>query len=297
MADIDIITGFLGAGKTTFANLLLNEYLLKNERAVFIVNEFGKTSLDAELIKKEGFDTVALSNGCICCSLKNDLALSLKQIIKTFNPTKIVFETSGIFIFNQFEDILKDEFLKDNCTISRTITIVDSINYKRSSLAAGGFLYNQIKNSSMLVISKLERFSGGVSEIICDLKNINPQAVIMAEPWNEKDFIKKVLSAHAAFGGISTTDKNHALMDSLTIVSIKDFTNEGFYELKNEILREKFGRIFRVKGTIRIEGEVYLLNIAMDDIVLKKAAQGARPILTFIGDKIDAQLLRGVFNN
>jgi len=294
MIDIDIITGFLGAGKTTFANLLLNYYLSKNEKAVFIVNEFGQTALDAELIQKEGFEAVALSNGCICCTLKNSLLVSLREIVRSFSPTKIVFETSGIFIFDQFMDTLQDEVLKTQCRLNSAITMIDSINYTKSMLLAGGFISNQIKNSSLLVVSKLERFSGDVEGIIADLKQANPKAGLVTMPWDAPGFIENVLANNkAADPGFS--EHSHALVDSLTIRSEKDFFADEFRTLQNRILAGEFGSVFRVKGYMRIGGEVCLINISMNDVVLKREERSAQLLITFIGDGLDkANLYRAL---
>ena len=102
MIELDVISGFLGAGKTTLSNILLARYLKAGERAVYIVNEFGETDTDAGLLRSEGFTAVTLPNGCICCTLRTEMVLALRGVINTFAPTKIVFETSGIFIYDRF---------------------------------------------------------------------------------------------------------------------------------------------------------------------------------------------------
>lgn len=290
MIEIDILSGFLGAGKTTLANKLLKHYLAENKRAVYIVNEFGQTSLDAELICGEGFQALPLPGGCICCTLKGELTLALKEIIRTFDPDNIVFETSGIFVFNQFEDILKDDFLSGCCRIRRTVVVVDSVNYRKSGLVAGSFIENQIKNASVIVLSKLERFQGDAAEIICDLKNANPSAVIVARPWNEQSFPGSVLLAEGqglgcAFG------HSHVHMDTLTLPMEKDYSRDEYDRFIRSIVSGEYGEILRVKGFIRIDGQACLLNIAMQDVVLKKAPACAEARMTFIGEHLNRSLL------
>ncbi len=297
MVYIDVITGFLGAGKTTFANILLHEYMSRGEKSVYIVNEFGKTALDAELIRREGFDAVALTNGCVCCSLKNDLAAALREIVRTFRPTRIVFESSGVFVFSGFGETLADAYLAEHCRIGRVITVIDSLNYKKGISAAGSFICDQTENASVLLLSKLEKYTGDVSEIVRDIEKINPTARILAQPWNDTDFIQNVLDAPPAAGSPSSSAGKHAPVDSLTIVSFKDYSKDDYLELEKDILCGRFGRIFRVKGTIKMDGETYFLNIAMDDVELKKAYKGAKPILTFIGKEIDAEEIRRIFDN
>jgi G3E family GTPase len=295
MIDIDIITGFLGAGKTTFANILLRHYLSEGKRAVFVVNEFGKTALDAEIIKREGFEAVALSNGCICCTLKDDLVLSLQAVIRSFYPEKIVFETSGIFIFDQFRDILKDDFLKKHCRIARTITIIDSIHFKKEMLMAGSFISNQVKNSSVLVISKTEKFKGDMKYTLDELRRTNPYAGIISLQWGDEKFITEVLGA-AGKTIVSADCHSHAHIDSLTVQLRKDFTSDAFGRLKDELVSGNFGEIIRVKGYIRIDGADRLLNVAMNDLVLEKVDMDISPSLTFVGNKINKKKLCDILN-
>ena len=290
MIEIDIISGFLGAGKTTFANMLLKRYLADNKRAVYIVNEFGQTSLDAELIRGEGFQALPLPGGCICCTLKGELTQALKEIIRTFEPDKIVFETSGIFVFNQFEDILKDDFLCGCCRIRRAVIIVDSVNYKKAGLVAGSFIENQIKNASVIALSKLERFQGDVNEIICDLKNVNPKAVVVARQWHEQGFLDSVLAVEGqelgcAFG------HNHAHMNAETLHMDRDYSWEEYDRFIQSVVSGECGEILRVKGFIRIDGESYLLNIAMQDVMLKKSPAYCDATMTFIGEHLNKPLL------
>jgi len=104
MIKLDIISGFLGAGKTTFCNKILRHYLDCGLRPVFIVNEFGKTSLDAEIIKADGFDALEIEGGCICCTLKDDIAASVKHashILHIGDNRPLFFGTKAEYIKNK----------------------------------------------------------------------------------------------------------------------------------------------------------------------------------------------------
>jgi len=283
MTDLYVISGFLGAGKTTFANKLLSYYAGQGEKAVYIVNEFGETDMDAALMRFEGFEAVTLPNGCICCSLKNELVVSLREIIRTFAPQKMVFETSGIFVFDAFEDILGDEYLRAYCRIRSKITIVDSLCHKETRLIAGGFAENQIKNASLLLISKLERFKGDLTEILCDLRRINTDAAVFACPWDEPGFISRAAQAAESEGcGVSTEGHAHAHVDTGTL-SPADFSREAYARFVHRVVSGDYGTFLRVKGHIDIEGKTHLLNIAQSDVVLKPQKFRQQPLLVFIG--------------
>jgi len=296
MIKIDVISGFLGAGKTTFTNMLLGHYAARKERAVYIVNEFGQTSIDAELMRGAGFQAIALPGGCICCTLKGELTLALKEIIQTFEPSRIIFETSGIFVFNQFEDILQDEFLRMHCMIRRAVVIVDSLSYKSAGIIAGSFIENQIKNASVIVISKLERYRGDTAEMICDLKNINPKASVVAKRWSEEGFLDSILVSKEQRLGCAFRH-GHAHMDALTLPIDKSLDRQTYDRLIQRVISGEYGQILRVKGFLQIEGARYLLNIAMQDVVLKETTEYGESRITFIGYHIDkAQLEKLLLN-
>jgi G3E family GTPase len=281
MIELDVISGFLGAGKTTLANALLSNYMKSGERAVYIVNEFGETETDADLLRSEGFTAVTLPNGCICCTLRTDLTLALYDVIQKLDPTKIVFETSGIFIYDQFESILKDEFLSKHCRIRRTVAVVDSLNFQRRAVLAGSFIENQMKNSSVIVISKLERFSGDVDELVCDVKAIAPDAALIARRWDEDGFIKDLLTADGNHAWVS--GHGHAHLDTATVAVEKDMAQNDYERFIETLLSGREGEFLRVKGAIRIDGHARRLDLSMNDVVLRPAREHEPLRLTFIG--------------
>ena len=176
-----MISGFLGAGKTTFISLLLEYYIKKGERPVYIVNEFGNTGLDAKLLENEGFQAIEMANGCICCTLKDSVVDTIREVFQRFSPTRILFEPSGIFVFDNFLELVRTQTLQYCCRIGSVITVVDSLNFNPSKLKYGNFLYNQIKSASAIVVSKLEKSPISAEEIVCDIQNINPQAFVFAK--------------------------------------------------------------------------------------------------------------------
>jgi G3E family GTPase len=288
MVKIDIISGFLGAGKTTFANKLLSYYLTRGFRPVYIVNEFGETGLDAQLIRANGFKAVEMSNGCICCTLKEDVASTVLEVIKDFSPTHIVFEPSGIFCFDNFFDLIKNPKLAGKCEIGGVMTIVDGVNFKLSKAVYGGFIHNQIINSPALVISKTEKPNAAADEVICDLRIINPTAQIICKAWDtlaDSDFQAVLESkrlrqnSHHAHG--------HSALKSYTVAPPKPFTQAKADQLAALCIDGRFGRIIRAKGIIEAEGQVCLINVALKEITVSKLRGTPPRSLTFIGESVD----------
>jgi len=293
MINIDIISGFLGAGKTTFANMLLRHYMDNGLRPVYIVNEFGETGLDAEIIKASGFEAIEMEGGCICCTLKDDVGAAILQVIEAFSPTNIVFEPSGIFIFDHFFDILKDEQISKKCKLGNVFTVVDSVNFNFAKVIYGSFIYNQIKNAKVILLSKLERAKQSVEEIICDVKNINSDAFIMSKIWSEwtnKDF--ETLIEQQNRPHVEYNSHHHANFQSITIRPEKPFTQEEFEQFLNDCKSGMFGAIYRMKGILIVDGSPTLVNIAMQDISIEKFKGIAEQSFTFIGQKINTSILK-----
>ncbi len=260
MIEMDVISGFLGAGKTTLANALLAHYVNAGEKAVYIVNEFGETETDADLVRSEGFHAVTLPNGCICCTLRADLLLALREVIAAFTPTKIVFETSGIFVYDQFEDILRDEYLRTRCRVRRTVAVADSLNIQKRVLMAGSFVGNQLKNASVIVISKLERFTGDLDGLVCDLKAISPSAALLARRWDEDGFIEAFLDVGSDEDRVRVSGHGHEHFDAVTVDIDSVFTQESFERFLQGVLSGRLGEFLRVKGAVLIDGKRHLLK-------------------------------------
>ena len=271
MTKTDIISGFLGAGKTTFANLLLRHYLNKGLKPVYIVNEFGKTGLDGEIIKSEGFEAIEIEGGCICCTLKGDIANCIKNAIEKFNPTNIVFEPSGIFIFDNFFEIVNDI-----CKIENVFTIVDAINFNFAKAKYGSFIYNQIKNAKTIILSKTK--CQDINELICDIKNINEHAYIYSSDNIDFDKIQKSenFTPHNAHF--------HHSFKTFTINPKKVFSDEQLQEFIKNCTSGTFGDLYRVKGVLKTKQANILLNISLNDINIKPFK--GIPVITFIGDSI-----------
>jgi len=280
MVRFDIISGFLGAGKTTFANLLLRHYMNQGLKPVYIVNEFGQTGLDAQIIESEGFESMEMEGGCICCTLKNDVATTIDEVIKRFAPDIIVFEPSGVFIFNNFLEIID----RNKCEIGNIFTIVDSINFDSSKNLYGSFIYNQIKNAPLIILSKLEKCEQKLQELICDILNINPTAYITTQKWADLDLAQLLDVEKEA--PQNTEGKHSHKLQTITIPMPNELK---FADIEAIIQKQKhrhWGDVYRIKGILIVDSQRMLLNIASDEAECKPYKGYAEPSLTFIGNEV-----------
>lgn len=297
MVKIDIISGFLGAGKTTFANMLLEHYINSGLRPVYIVNEFGQTGLDAKIVRLKGFKAVEMSNGCVCCTLKGDVALTIKEVIRTFSPTNIVFEPSGVFVFENFIEIIRSDMLKDECETGIVFTIVDSVNFNASKAVYGSFIYNQIKNAPVIILSKLEKTKNDVEEIICDIKNINPNAYIAAQRWDEWDAneMNALMNKNLRPDSVIAAPHQHQKLKTLTVPSKKCFSTSEADAFIEKYKNGDFGDVYRIKGVMNINGNQILINISLEDVELTPFSRPADTAVTFIGNFVNKSAVENWF--
>ena len=182
---VDIISGFLGSGKTTLIKKLMAEKL-QDEKLVIIENEFGEIGIDGSILKESGIEVKEINSGCICCTLVGDFGTSIEEVLHKYKPDRIIIEPSGV---GKLSDILKacDSLSsKDLLTINMVITVVDILKYKMYILNFGEFYENQIKHAKTIILSrsqkaeadKLVKFTG-------ELGKLNPKANIITTPWEE----------------------------------------------------------------------------------------------------------------
>ena len=196
MLKIDIISGFLGAGKTTFIERLLKTNI-KNEKVVLIENEFGEVSVDSDILKDTNIDIKELSQGCICCSLVGDFSKSLNEVIEKFNPDRIIIEPSGVGKLTDVKKAIIDAGLEEY--INSLICLVDVSKAKVYARNFGEFFIDQIENAYTVVLSRcdvqsLEKKNKAI-EII---RNHNENCVIVTTPINDLSD-EELLKAYEGF--------------------------------------------------------------------------------------------------
>lgn len=187
MTKIDIISGFLGAGKTTLIKKLINE-AYAGEKLVLIENEFGEIGIDGGFLKDAGVEITEMNSGCICCSLVGDFGTALKQVITTYSPDRIIIEPSGV---GKLSDVIKAVLnLKDVETISlnSSTTVVDCTKAKMYMKNFGEFFNNQIESAGAVILSRTQLAKDGqVEECVNSIRSKNKEAAIVTTPWDDID--------------------------------------------------------------------------------------------------------------
>ena len=185
MTQIDIISGFLGAGKTTFIQKLLQE-ALKGENVVLIENEFGEIGIDSGFLKNSGIEIREMNQGCICCSLVGDFETSLKEVIETYKPDRILIEPSGVGKLSDILSAVKTVSANLPVQLDGAVTVVDSSKAKLYNKNFGEFFDNQIRFATSIVLSRTDiAKEEKVEEAVQIVRALNPKANLITTSIQE----------------------------------------------------------------------------------------------------------------
>ena len=185
MVKVDIISGFLGAGKTTLIKNLFKSSM-KNEKVVLIENEFGEIGVDGTFLKESGVEIKEINSGCICCSLVGDFSSSMKEVVEKFNPDRIIIEPSGV---GRLSDIIKAvEKVEEELKINIVATVVDGGKCKMYHKNFGEFYNDQIAQAKTVIVSKTEKLSESkINDALEIIRELNPDVTVITTPVSELD--------------------------------------------------------------------------------------------------------------
>lgn len=184
MTKIDIISGFLGAGKTTFIKKMIDE-AFKGEQIVLIENEFGEVGIDGGFLKDAGIQITEMNSGCICCSLVGDFGKNLNEVITKYHPDRILIEPSGVGklsdVMKSVIDIEKEQPVKLNALV----TVVNALKASKQMKAFGEFFNNQIEYATTVILSRSQNATPEQLEFcVKQIQALNPKASVITTDWD-----------------------------------------------------------------------------------------------------------------
>ncbi|WP_407311290.1 CobW family GTP-binding protein [Desulfosporosinus sp. SB140] len=257
MIKVDVISGFLGSGKTTLVKKLLQIY--QKEKVVLIENEFGDIGIDGELVEREGFEVFEISSGCICCIMKKDFVQVLDRIIEEFHPQRIIIEPTGISILSEIIDILHNPEFVDLLQINSLVTVVDSLNYLQQCEVFGEFFEDQITNASALLLSK-SQFADRetIDKIVASLREFNQDGEIISKPWDSlrPGEFQNLLDSQADLdlSDILHTDYKPCSeneFEALAIKTSRAYSQEELEQILTQLSQSRYGQVLRGKGFLK----------------------------------------------
>ncbi|WP_367566806.1 GTP-binding protein [Lacrimispora sp.] len=313
--QIFVISGFLGAGKTTLIQKLLKESF-HNEKIVLIENDFGDISVDAALLKSGGIEVREMNSGCICCSLSGDFIKALKELLNRFQPDKIIIEPSGV---GKLSDIMKacsDPRILPLAEVKAKITIADVKRCKMYLDNFGEFFEDQIKNADTVLLSRTDEFPDKINAAREIIKELNPHAAIFSKPWDQINGAQILqghvhtngckCGCHGAHGHLNhqhshdhncSCGHNHAaedVFDTVTIRTNQVFSMEDLKSRVSTMEKGSEGTVLRAKGIVRGPAGYINLQYLPGDIKMTEcAAKG--DMLCIIGRDLNRQELCTLF--
>ncbi len=187
MTKVDIVSGFLGAGKTTLIKKLLKE-ALADTKVVLIENEFGEIGIDGGFLNEAGIEIKEMNSGCICCSLVGDFGASLKEVLDTYAPERILIEPSGVGKLSDVMKAVEDVVSEEEVQLNSAVAVVDAMKCKMYMKNFGEFFTNQIEHAGTIILSRTGKISGQKLEACLEMiREHNQKATIVTTPWEELD--------------------------------------------------------------------------------------------------------------
>ena len=279
MTKVDIISGFLGAGKTTFIKQMIDQ-VFAGQKLVLIENEFGEIGIDGGFLKDAGIEITEMNSGCICCTLVGDFSVALKKVLDEYHPDRVLIEPSGVGKLSDIVRAVEDVKTDAPIGIEGRITVVDGKKAKMYMKNFGEFYKDQVASASTIVISRTQEMSGDkIEECVALLREENKEAAIITTPWEQlgEESIHRALEHrtgmedlmedshdhhdhHDHCGCSHDHDHHHAdeIFTSWGRETAHQYT-EGELEqiLKALSEGEAYGTVLRAKGIIPVEGGLW----------------------------------------
>ena len=321
MTKIDVFSGFLGAGKTTLIKKLIKE-AYKGENLVLIENEFGEIGIDGGFLKEAGIEIREMNSGCICCSLVGDFDASLKEVLKRFNPDRILIEPSGV---GKLSDVIKavSGVLSEDVVLNSATAVVDAVKCKMYMKNFGEFFIDQIENADCIVLSRTDLADAEKIKTATDLiREKNTKATLITTPIEKLDgadilnameqsetieSIKDELEHHHHHKHHDEHDENctcgchdhhhHAdeVFSSWGRETTRQYTKDEIEAILNAMDDGEYGSILRAKGYVQAEEEWIYFDYVPEQADIRLGSPAVTGRICVIGADLDENSLQSLF--
>lgn len=293
---IDIIAGFLGAGKTTFIKKVVTQ-LYNNEKVVVLENEFGKINIDGDTLKNSGVTVKEIRAGCICCTSASDFVSSISEIIEEFNPERIIIEPTGVAKLSELLMACKNIANNDLFVINNIISILDVSKFEFRKSCSKIFIDDQIKYSKTIIFSKNQNIHiSKLEEVYLYIKSINKNVKIADFNWDYVDGEELIYAMENNEMSISyiygiEQDNNKINMSAFSSIEFEPTNNFDIQDIecileciKNE---DVYGTILRGKGILKNNKDKYKFDYVQGDLNFKPYFGKEREVICIIGLNLD----------
>ena len=294
--EIIVVSGFLGAGKTTFIQKFVKKHQnYENRKFAILINEFGDIGVDGDILKNNGLEIIELPSGCICCSLRMSLPETIDRIFQEIKPDVLLIEPSGIATPYSVIEAIKNSKHAEKYRIKPLICVVDASAFQEMIGDFGKFYGEQIEAADVLLINKIDLVDDAeLDKIEKRVQEINPSALTVRTSYCRT--IPEVKeAAHKASGSGSDLD---VFLETISISPVRHMSkNELEYAIQN-VIEGRFGEVIRAKGFVNSD-HMYLFQIFGKNYeirIMKNGESGdVLPKAVFIGHNLDSENLRKLF--
>lgn len=322
MTDIYIISGFLGAGKTTLIKTMVRS-VFRDKKIVVIENDFGEAGIDAGLLRECSLTVTSLNAGCICCSLTGDFEKALERIQKDYAPDAIVVEPSGVGKFSDIARLCLKQEDKGNLHLQRTITVVDIRFFDKYLKNYGEFFKDQISYADLILLSHQEECQKEIGRVKKSILDINPQARIEADFWDsiprpvfqygprnialfklgmEQTVSMKPVQIRTGYRKDSKQKKGilyrhfaREVFSAVTLECTEPLSEEQLRKKVLHVVKQADGEILRGKGIVKSSPHSLIFHFMPGSLEIVPAnIEGNQ--LCFIGTGLDEQQIKTLFS-
>ena len=231
MIKVDVVSGFLGAGKTTFIRKMIDE-AFSGEKIVLIENEFGEVGIDGGFLRDAGIEITEMNSGCICCSLVGDFDRNLKEVADRFSPDRIIIEPSGVGKLSDVSASVVNVSKEKPMEINALVTVVNAKKAKKQMKAFGEFFNNQIEFANTVILSRTQDMEeNDLEEAVGLIRDKNPNCAVITTPW-DKLSSETILKAYESKSGMlsglleeAQKEATNTIMTTITIMTTTTIMN------------------------------------------------------------------------
>ncbi len=313
---IDIYSGFLGAGKTFLMKKLITEGAYENNIAI-IENEFGEVSIDAAILRESNIEVKEINSGCICCQVTGDFKSAILEVIKQYNPERIIVEPSGVAKLTDIVKVFNDKKVNEKIVIDNIITVIDPEKFNSYIENFKEFYENQIINANKIVLSRTQKLnSEDLGDIISKIKRLNKKAVLITDEWSKVEgrFILEnnrldnsryetinIKGNRLNKAKLSKRVEEHKKADEIfETFAIYPKTKISKLELISKFKfissSKTYGDILRAKGIVTLlDGSNGQFDFVKDEFQIREIKSESKSVISFIGIKLNKDQLKSLF--
>ena len=290
-----LVSGFLGAGKTTFI-----KEMAKNINLEFVVleNEYADIGIDGDFLDEKNLNVWEMSEGCICCSMKGDFKSSIKRIYSEINPEYLIIEPTGVGMLSSIVENIR-EIDNNDIEILNPLTLIDVTSFNEYLETFNNFFIDNLKNTGKVILTKLENYNPfDIENIKDEILKINSDLEIITDDYRTfpKEWFGEILNKNI---DNKIIDKNFSLKTHINLrtfskenVNLKTMDELGL--LLNRLVNGDFGKIYRAKGIVKVDGYWGKFNLVYKNFEMEPVTDAKGTKIVIIGNNLDVENLKDI---